>query len=134
MGCPLRVRVPTLMLLVLCAAACGGDPESAAAAGTAGTADAPIAIEISNTYISVENRTGVPLLGGEMVITQLGARPPFRAALPRLENGLTRDFTLNTFRAPDGTLFNRTIARPRNLRLTAKDVNGKTHELQIPFN
>jgi hypothetical protein len=133
MGCPRRVRFATLMLLVMCAAACGGNPESVNAAGTAGTADAPIAISISNTYISVENKTGVPLLQGQMVITQLGVRPPFRAALPRLENGLTRDFTLNTFRAPDGTLFNRTIARARSLKLTAKDVNGKTYEQEIPF-
>ena len=138
MGCPSRVRVPTvrasLLLLALCAAACGGDPEAAGAAGTTGTADAPIAITISNTYLTVENRTGAPLLEGQMVIAQIGVRPPFRATLPRIENGLARDFTLNTFRAPDGTLFNRTIARPRSIKLTAKDVNGKSWELDVPFN
>ena len=137
MGCPSRVRVSTfrasLLLVALCAVACGGDPEAAGTAGTAGTADAPIAITISNTYLTVENRTGVPLLAGEMVIAQLGVRPPFRAKLSRLENGLTRDVTLNTFRAADGTLFNRTIARARSLKLTAKDVNGKTWEQEIPF-
>ena len=135
MGCPLRVSIlrATLMLLVLCAAACGGSPESANAAGTAGSADAPLAITISNTYVTVENRTGVPLLNGEMVIDQIGVRPPFRATLPRLENGMARDFTLNTFRAADGTLFNRTIARARNFKLTAKDVNGKTYAQEIPF-
>ena len=138
MGCPSRVRVSifpaSLMLLALCAAACGGDPEAAGAAGTAGTADAPIAITISNTYLTVENRTGAPLLEGEMVIAQIGVRPPFRARLPRIENGLARDFTLNTFRSPDGTLFNRTIARAKSIKLTAKDVNGKSWEQEVPFN
>ena len=136
MGCPPRVVSTfraSLLLLALCAAACGGDPEAVGAAGTAGAAEAPIAITISNTYVTVENRTGAPLLEGEMVIDQLGVRPPFRATLPRLENGLTRDFSLNTFRAPDGTLFNRTIARARSLKLTAKDVNGKAWEQEVPF-
>lgn len=135
MGCPLRVSIlrAIVTLFVLCAAACGGNPESAGAAGTAGTADAPIAVTIENTYVTVENRTGVPLLNGEMVIDQIGVRPPFRANLPRLENGMVRDFTLNTFRTADGTVFNRTIARARSLKLTAKDVNGKTYEQEIPF-
>jgi hypothetical protein len=133
MGCPLRVRLSLLALALCAAVACGGNPESAGAAGTAGTADAPIAITIANTYVTVENRTGAPLLEGEMVIDQLGVRPPFRAAMPRLENGGTRDFTLNTFRAADGTLFNRTIARARSLRITAKDGAGKTYEQEVPF-
>jgi hypothetical protein len=90
MGCPLRVRFSVLVIALCAVAGCGGNPESAGAAGTAGTADAPIGITIANTYVSVENRTGAPLLEGEMVIDQLGVRPPFRAALPRLENGSTR--------------------------------------------
>jgi hypothetical protein len=133
MGCPLRVRVPIFLILLVCAAGCGGNPESAAAAGTAGSADAPIGITISNTYVTLENRTGAPLLDGEIVITQLGVRPPFRAAVPRLDNGTARDFTLSTFRAPDGTNFTRSLARPKSVRVTAKDASGKTFEQEIPF-
>jgi hypothetical protein len=138
MGCPPRVRVPVphvaVVALVLCTAACsGGSPETAAAAGTAGSANAPIGITIENTYVTVENRTGAPLVEGQMEITQLGVRPPFRITMQRLENGSARDFTLGQFRMADGTLFNRTIARARNLKLTAKDVNGKTYEQEIPF-
>lgn len=138
MGCPFRVRVSTLRatltLLALCTAACSGGTPEADTAGTAGNADAPLLVQLSQTYVTIENRTGAPLLGGEMEIRQIGVRPPFKANLPRLENGSTRDFTLSTFRAGDGTLFNRTIARPRSLRLTAKDVNGKTYEQEVPFN
>ena len=138
MGCPLRVRVSVpyvaVVALALCTAACsGGSAESAAAAGTAGTANAPIGITIENTYITIENRTGAPLLDGQMEITQLGVRPPFRMTMPRLENGSARDFTLGQFRMADGTLFNRTIARARSLKLTAKDITGKTYEQEIPF-
>jgi len=138
MGCPLRVRVSTLRVALvataLCTAACsGGSPESASAAGTAGTANAAIGITIQNTYVTVENRSGAPLLEGQMEITQLGVRPPFRMAMTRLENGSARDYTLGQFRMADGTLFNRTIARPRSLKLTAKDVSGKSYEQEIPF-
>ena len=133
MGCLLRVRLSLLAIALCAVVGCGANPESVGAAGTAGSADAPIAITISNTYVTVENRTGAPLLTGEMLIDQIGVRPPFRAALPRLENGSTRDFTLNTFRAADGTLFNRTIARARSLKITARDASGKTYEQEVPF-
>jgi hypothetical protein len=127
--------VPHVVIaLALCTAACsGGSPESAAAAGTSGDANAPIGITIENTYVTIENRSGAPLLEGQMEITQLGVRPPFRMVMQRLENGSARDFTLGQFRMADGTLFNRTIARARSLKLTAKDINGKTYEQEIPF-
>src|SRR5688572_7449350 len=100
MRCPSRVRASilraTFPLLVLCtAAACSGGNPEAGATGTAGAA-APVAITVSQTYITVENRTGAPLVGGDMEITQLGVRPPYRTALPRLEAGGKRDITLNS--------------------------------------
>jgi hypothetical protein len=137
MGCPPRVRVPVpyvaAVALALCTAACSGGSPEAAAAAAADAANAPIGITIENTYVTIENRTGAPLLEGQMEITQLGVRPPFRMTMQRLENGSARDFTLGQFRMADGTLFNRTIARARSLKLTAKDVNGKTYEQEIPF-
>jgi hypothetical protein len=118
------------------AAACsGGNPETAGATGTAGeSVAAPVAITVSQTYITVENRTGAPLVGGEMEISQVGVRPPYRTALPRLETGARRDIMLNTFRATGGTPFNRSIARARTVKVTAKDLAGKVYENDVPFN
>jgi hypothetical protein len=125
MRCPPRVRSRLLLaifpLLALCtAAACSGDPEGAGATGTGGDAVAsPVVITVSPTYITVENRTGAPLVGGDMEI---------------LENGRKRDFTLNTFRSNDGTPFSRTITRARRVKIAAKDRTGKVYENEVPFN
>ena len=139
MRCPFRVRASilraTLTLLALCTAgACsgGGNPEEAGAAGTSGAA-APFVIEVSQTYITVENRTGVPLSGGLVEIIPRGVLPPFKSTLPRLENGSRRDVSLNAFRAIDGTAFNRNLARARTVRLTARDLNGKDYTFETPF-
>lgn len=137
MRCPFRVRASTLRvaltLLALCTAgACAGNPEGAAAAGTAGS-DARFVIEVSQTYITIENRTGAPLAGGQMELIPRGVLPPFRSTLPRLENGAKRDIQLNTFRAADGTTFNRNLARARTVKVTAKDQSGKEYTFETPF-
>lgn len=135
MGCP-RVRASILRLtvtsLALCAAlACaGGSPESGAA-GTAGAE--PFGLQVTPAYISVENRTGAPLVGGQLEIVQTGILPPYRSNLPRLEVGSKQDLPLANFRDRDGTNFNRSVARPRTVRITAKDLNGKEYEQEIPF-
>ena len=138
MRCPFRVRASTLRvaftLLALCTAvACAsGSPEEAGAAGTAG-ADAPFIIEVAQTYITIENRTGAPLAEGQMELIPRGVLPPFRSTLPRLENGAKRDIQLNTFRATDGTTFNRNLARARTVKVTAKDQSGKAYTFETPF-
>ena len=139
MRCPFRLGGSTLRVLLIGLAVCGGagcsggDPR-AGATGTAGAADAPFAIEISQTYVTVENRTGGPLVGGEMEIIPGGVLPSFKAALPRLENGSRRDFTLRMFVGNDGTPFSRSIARARRVKVTAKDPLGKEFVYEVPFN
>ena len=128
---PPSVRVSTLLailtLFAVGAAACsGGD------SGAGGSVDAPFAIVISQTYITVENRTGAPLVGGQVDIIPAGVLPPFRSALPRLEAGGKSDLMLNAFRG-SGTPFNRTIARARTVKVTAKDPFGKVYEYEVPF-
>ena len=136
MGRPIRVRVwtvrATLAFLTLTMAACsGGNPESVSAGTTGGSS--PVGVVVAPTYVTIETKTGNALVGGEMQILQVGVRPPFRANLPRLENGMKRDFLLSTFRAADGTIFNRQIARARSVKVTAKDLAGKTYEFEAPF-
>ncbi len=130
---PPRVRVLTLRatftLFAVCAAiACSGGPEAVPAA------NAPFAIQVSQTYVTVENRTGAPVVGGQMEIIPGGILPRFKTALPRLEAGSKRDVMLNTFKDPGGTPFNRAIARARSMKVTAKDQLGKVYEFEAPFN
>ena len=137
MGCPSRVRASVLRLpvasLALCASiACAGGNLESGAAGTAG-GEGPFGLEVTQTYISVENRTGAPLVGGQLEIVQTGVLPPFRSNLPRLEVGSKQDLPLANFRDRDGTNFNRSMARPRTVRVTAKDLNGKEYQQEVPF-
>lgn len=133
MGYASCVRVSLLgavcaLFTVFAAASCsGGDP----AAGTSGAG--PFVIEIAQTYITVENRTGMPLAGGELEIIPRGVLPPFKATLPRLENTARHDIMLSSFRSSDGTVFNRAIVRGRRVKVTAKDLNGGVHEQEVPF-
>ena len=136
MGCPLRVRASTLratftLLALSTAWACSGGNPEAGAAGTGGAE--PFTIEVSQTYITVENRTGLPLAGGQMEIIPAGVLPPFKSPLPRIETGAKREVMLNTFRASDGTVFNRGRARARTVKISAKDLNGAVHEQEVPF-
>lgn len=128
-----RVRVSTLgvtlTLLTVCAAAACSDADP----GAGNSVDAPFAIEVSQTYITVENRTGGPLVGGQVEIIPVGILPPFTSTLPRLETGGKTEMGLNTFRGSGGP-FNRTIARWRSVRITAKDQFGEVYEHEAPFN
>lgn len=139
MRCLLRAPISTLratftLLAIAAAAACSTGTQEAGATGTAGSAEAPFAIQISQTYITVENRTGGPVVGGEMQIIPAGVLPPFKATLPYLETGSKRDIVLNTFRSNDGTPFSRAITRARRVRVTAKDRAGTTYAHEVPFN
>jgi hypothetical protein len=136
MRCPSPVRTSLLPVLFICFAACvvagcaGGNPQ-AGAIGTGG-ADAPFTIEIAQTYLTLENRTGGPLVGGQMEIIPGGVLPAFKAALPRLENGSRRDFRFSQFVGNDGTPFSRSI-RARRVKITAKDPLGKEFVFEVPF-
>lgn len=137
MRCLLRFPRLTLLASLLVAfwsASCAGSSGSETGGiGTSGNANARLAIEMSQTYITIENRTGLALVDGQVEITPIGVLPPFKAALPRIENGQRRDVMLNSIRSIDGTPFRRGAIRARRIKITATDVNGKTHELEAPF-
>lgn len=132
MRCPLRFRgflvVASLFLAVASVTACGsGKPAEA------GSANTPLAVTFSQTYLTVENRTGVPLVDGEVLIVPRGVMPPFRTSLPRIEGSGKRDMLFSQFYSRDGTPFRRGMVRTRTLRITATDVAGKKIEQEVEF-
>jgi hypothetical protein len=135
MRCPLRFRGFVVASLLLAApfgvAACSsGDPAEAGAVGTTGT---PLGVTMSQTYLSVENRSGVPILEGEIQIVPRGVMPPFRTRLPRIEGSQKVDLMFNTFYSKDGTPFRRGVTRARAVRIVATDITGKKIEQDVPF-
>lgn len=130
MSCPFGLRVATLFActLLLAAAAASG----CAAASGDDEATAPLGVSISDWYVTVENRTGSPLVDGKVEIIPAGPTV-FQTSFPRMENRERRDFTLDTFRAIDGTPFRRGVIRARRVKVSAKDINGKVYEREVPF-
>lgn len=113
-------------------AACSSGPE--AEAGSIATSGAePLAITVSPTHVTIENRSGAPLLEGQVLIVPRGVAPPFTAALPRIEGSQKRDIALSDIRSRDGTPFRRGVTRARLVRVVATDVTGKKYEQEIPF-
>jgi len=130
-----RGFVPIALSLFVAAstlAACSSGPQAEAGSVATGGAE-PLGISLSSTHLTVENRSGVPLLEGEILIVPRGVAPPFSVPLPRIEASQKRDIVLSDFRSRDGTPFRRGINRSRAVRVIATDVSGRKYEQEIPF-
>jgi hypothetical protein len=137
MRCPSRFRgflpfAVVLSVATLSASACtSGESAEAGAVGT--TASDPLVVTFSQTFLTVENRSGVPIVEGEMQIVPRGVMPPFRTRLSRIEGTGRVELPYSQFYSRDGTPFRRGITRTRNVRLTATDVAGKKFDMEVPF-
>lgn len=96
-------------------------------------ADAPVLLEPSQAYVTLTNRAGLPLVDIRISIVPYGPTE-FTRAVPRVENSAIRQIPLSEFRSRDGTVFNLRVSRPKAVRLTAKDLNGKAYEAEVPWN
>jgi hypothetical protein len=96
-------------------------------------ATAPFGVELSAMYITIENRTGSALIDGKVDIVPAGRAVVFTASWPRMEIGDKRDFLLSVFRGSDGTPFRRGVVRAKRIKVTAKNLEGKLYEREVPF-
>jgi hypothetical protein len=88
----------------------------------------------SQTYITIENRSGSALAEGLIELVPSGVLAPFRRELPRLESGAKRDVSYDLFSGAGGARFRPGVTRIKAVRITAKDVAGKTYKIEAPFN
>lgn len=137
MRCPLRFRGSALIAsglflasLILSACASGEDAEPGAV-GT--TAAGPLAIRVSSTYVTLENRAGLPIVDARVEIIPRGVSTPFRTMVGRVESSSKREVPFSQFRSSDGTPFRRGAFRAKSLKVTAKDITGKPVAQEIPF-
>jgi hypothetical protein len=113
-----------VVLVALSAAGCGAaaqDPK------------APVGFTTSQTYITIENRSGNALAEGLIELVPSGVLAPFRRELPRMESGAKRDVSYDLFSGAGGSRFRPGVTRIRSVRITAKDVSGKTYKIEAPF-
>jgi len=96
--------------------------------------NAPVGFTTSQTYITIENRSGAALAEGLIELVPSGVLAPYRRELPRLESGAKRDLPYDLFSGAGGARFRPGVTRIKAVRITAKDVAGKTYKIEGPFN
>jgi hypothetical protein len=116
-----------LVLLATATAGCSGQ-------GSAAQLDenSPIGITTRATFITVENRAGMPLDNIKLTVVPYG-NVPFMKSLPRIENAATREVALNELSSQDGTTFNPRLSKPKLIRLSATDSLGKRYDIEMPW-
>ena len=118
--------VTALVAATMSQAACASDKETVQAA-----ADAPIGIETGQLFVTVENRSGGPLV--DLTVTVLTPSAPYTYMISRIEAGQKRDVPVSSFSSRDGTGLNLRLIRPRNVKAAAKDLINKPYEAQVAW-
>ena len=95
--------------------------------------DAPVAVTVSQTYLTVNNKAGSALIDGIIELVPSGVLPPYKTSLPRVESGSNREVRLDRFSGAGGARFLRGATRIRSVRLSATDVTGKVYRREVPF-
>ena len=120
-----RTRLLVLVALLGLAASCGG--------GT-GTGDLDkIQVTQSQFEITLLNSSGRALMEVVAEIEPAGPASHFVARLPRLENGEKRSIAHTSFTDRDHVPFSARTAKPTRITVIAKDIDGKTVRVELPF-
>ena len=128
---PASRRVRLLMKIVMFgAAAFALSACSGGAPAEAQDANAPIGIQTSQLSVEIVNRVGMPLTDVDVAILPLNGATEFKKFVGRMENAEKKDLALGGFFGRDGTTFNLRIVRPRAVRVTGKDLNAKTYNVE----
>jgi len=115
-----------MLALLLVAPGCGGQ-------GGQSAENAPVRVEVSQMFITLENRAGLALTDVKVEIVPYGAPTTFAVTLSRLGNGEKRDLALGSFRGQGGTPFDRRVVRARQVIVTGKDINGNEVKVEVPW-
>jgi hypothetical protein len=92
-----------------------------------------IGIETSQFSVVVVNKVGMPLVDVDVAIVPAGRAVLFTKMVGRMDNAEKREISLNNFYGRDGTPFSLRVVRPKSVRVTAKDLNNKPVEVEVPW-
>ena len=130
---PARCLALALVGFVLGAASvsvsCGGGGTSSTGAG----GPALIEVETSSLFMSVVNRSGGALNDVHISIVPVGGATQFVATISRMESGEKRDLSLAEFRGRDGTPFSLRVHKPKTVRVSGTNLDGKAVEVEKPW-
>jgi len=128
-----RILVPLVGVVALGStlSACSSS-STAGAVGTSGERDAFISVDASGApAILVENRTAQPLVDVNLAIKS--GVLVFSDRVSRLEANETRRLSAGDFTTRDGSPFNVRLVTPRQIAITASDLDGKHYETTLPW-
>jgi len=102
------------------------------AVGSSGTAAAAIGVVTSASFLTVENRAGLPLVDVEISLKATNGLS-FSKSISRLETSAKRDLSLAELRSNDGTTFNTRFQKPKEVVVKATDLVGKKYDVTVPW-
>ena len=95
--------------------------------------DSPVAIEVSPLFLTVRNVSDVPLSDLTIGIKPTGVRPEYQTEVRRLAAGQELDIAYAEFRGVDRDELVLQNINPRSVHITATDLNGGQHDVQLPW-
>jgi hypothetical protein len=94
--------------------------------------DTPLLVSITPSTVTLQNRTGLPLTDVNIVVVPYGP-VEFTKSFSRFETSEQREVPISEFRSSDGAALNLRFIKPRNVRVSAKDVVGKSYNIDVPW-
>lgn len=109
-----------------------GSKRSSSSSGDQGPA--PFRVEPSNLFVTIENQAQKSLFDIKIAIVPVGRSTLYATTIARMDAGEKRDLSLAAFSGRDGTPFTLRVARPKSIRISAKDMNEQPIEMEVPWN
>jgi hypothetical protein len=129
-----RASVVLAFVLSSIAAACSGlSSGGGSGVGTSGQGESSFDVRITGSIVTIENHAGGPLLDVDVTIKPVGGIMSFTKSVSRMETSEKRDLFVTDFRSRDGTTFNLRMMRPKEILVTANDLNGRKHEQTVAW-
>ena len=114
------------VLAALVIAGCAGE-------GITAPVDSPVAIKTSDLFLTVRNVADGPLSDLTIGIKPTGVRPEYQTQVRRLAAGEELDIPYAEFRGVDRDALVLQNINPRSVHITATDLNGGTHDVELPW-
>ena len=114
------------VLAALVIAGCAGE-------GITAPVDSPVAIETSDLFLTVRNVADGPLSDLTIGIKPTGVRPEYQTQVRGLAAGEELDIPYAEFRGIDRDALVLQNINPRSVHITATDLNGGTHDVELPW-
>lgn len=114
------------VLVAVMTAGCAGG-------GIAAPVDSPVTIERSELFLTVRNVSELPLTGVTIGIKPVGVRPEYQNQVSRLGAGQELDIPFSDFRGVDRDSLVLGNINVRSVHITATDLNGGAHDIELPW-